>query len=457
MSLDSGQHKATLTEGNVWKNIWQLSWPLLIVMVLNFVVGFTDIYVAGLIGPQVQAAVGFIGQLYFLVVIIANAASIGTLAMVSRSTGAEDIQRSLHIARQALMFGLAGAVGLTVICLLLYRQIIPFAGAPMEIREMAGDLFRIFVLALGPNYILIISNAVFNAGGEVMKPLMTMTVVTVVNIIAVFGLVFGIPPFPALGYKGIATATAVSFMIGMLMNLYFFRFGRWKLLFAGPWKIAWETVRKIISIGWPAAMLQITWNAGSIVLYYILGRLGESSISAMASISNGLRIEAVIYLPAFALNMAASVLIGQNLGAASPERAEKAGWKITLCGLFFISLTAAIFYLNARNLATLLSNDPDVIEETARYLRFNMVSEPFMALSAILGGALQGAGDTRGTLKIVGFCMWLIRLPLAWFLALTMHYGASGVWAAMVTSMWVQGILMAARFHKGKWKDLKLE
>lgn len=451
-----GQRESIIS-GSLWKSIWQLSWPMLIIMVLNFIVGFTDIFVAGLINPQVQAAVGFISQLYFLVVIVANAVSIGTLALVSRAVGADDYQRALHIARQSLLFSLVCAVSLASAGFLMYRQIIAIAGVPPEIREISGDFFRIFVIALGPNYVLIISNAVFNASGEVKKPLMTMSVVTVVNVITVFGLVFGLGPFPVLGYRGIAAATAISLMIGMLMNLLFFAFGRWRALFAGAWRPSMETIGKIVRIGWPAAMLQITWNAGSIILYNILGRLGDTSITALASISNGLRIEGIIYLPAFALNMAASVLIGQNLGAGAPERAEKAGWKIALSGAFFISALSLVFFMNAGPLASLLTGRQDVLEETARYLRFNMLSEPFMAMSAILGGALQGAGDTRGTLKVIGICMWLIRLPLAWFFALVLHYGASGVWMAMVISMCIQGILMAARFYKGTWKHLKVE
>ncbi|MBI5075649.1 MAG: MATE family efflux transporter [Nitrospirae bacterium] len=450
------QHESIIS-GSLWKNIWQLSWPMLIIMVLNFIVGFTDIYVAGLINPQVQAAVGFISQLYFLVVIVANAVSVGTLALVARAIGADDLRRALHIARQSLLFSLVCAVSLAAAGLLMYRQIIALAGVPPEIREITGDFFRIFVIALAPNYVLIISNAVFNASGEVKKPLMTMSLVTVVNVITVFGLVFGLGPFPALGYRGIATATAISLMIGMLMNLLFLGFSRWRKLFAEPWRISGETVGKILRIGWPAAMLQITWNAGSIVLYNILGRLGDTSITALASISNGLRIEGIIYLPAFALNMAASVLIGQNLGAGSPERAEKAGWKIALSGAFFMSAMAVVFFLNARYFASLLARNQDVLEETTRYLQFNMLSEPFMAMSAILGGALQGAGDTRGTLKVIGISMWLIRLPLAWFFALVMNYGATGVWMAMVISMCIQGILMSARFHKGTWKHLKVE
>ncbi|MBI5847979.1 MAG: MATE family efflux transporter [Nitrospirae bacterium] len=449
--------QASIISGSLWKSIWRLSWPMLIIMVLNFIVGFTDIYVAGLLNPQIQAAVGFISQLYFLVVIVANAVSIGTLALISRAVGANDHPRALHIARQSLLFSLVCAVILATAGFLMYRQIIALAGVPYEIRKIAGDFFRIFVLALAPNYVLIISNAIFNASGEVKKPLMTMSAVTIINVITVFCLVFGLGPFPALGYKGIATATAISLMIGMILNLLFFSFSRWRALFAEAWKPSVETIGKIIRIGWPAAMLQITWNAGSIVLYNILGRLEDSSITALASISNGLRIEGIIYLPAFALNMAASVLIGQNLGAGDPGRAEKAGWKIALSGAFIISVLSLVFFLNAGQLASLLTSRQDVLEETERYLRFNMFSEPFMAMSAILGGALQGAGDTRGTLKVIGICMWLIRLPLAWFFALVLHYGASGVWMAMVISMCIQGILMSARFHKGSWKHLKVE
>ncbi|MDP2156654.1 MAG: MATE family efflux transporter, partial [Nitrospirota bacterium] len=109
MAETQKQHESIIS-GSLWRNIWQLSWPMLIIMVLNFIVGFTDIYVAGLINPQVQAAVGFISQLYFLVVIVANAVSIGTLALVSRAVGANDLPRALHIARQSLLFSIVCAV-----------------------------------------------------------------------------------------------------------------------------------------------------------------------------------------------------------------------------------------------------------------------------------------------------------------------------------------------------------
>jgi putative MATE family efflux protein len=213
-----------------------------------------------------------------------------------------------------------------------------------------------------------------------------------------------------------------------------------------------ETIRKVITFGWPAAVLQIAWNAGTIVLYHILGRLGQGSVTALAAITNGLRIEAVIYLPAFALNMAASVLVGQNLGAARPARAEKVGWRIAQAGVLLMSFMAVIIFIWAERFASLVTNDPLVLDETARYLRINMLSEPFMAISSVLGGGLQGAGDSRGAMWVIVIAMWFIRLPLAYLLTLVLGYGATGAWVAMISSMMVQGLLMAMRFRKGKWK-----
>ena len=152
--------------------------------------------------------------------------------------------------------------------------------------------------------------------------------------------------------------------------------------------------------------------------------------------------------------MAASVLVGQNLGARDAERAERLGWKISTAGVALISVMAVIIFIWAHYFASILAKNTAVLEETTRYLRINMVSEPFMALGIVLAGCLQGAGDTKGTMWIIVCAIWFIRLPLAYLLALVMGYAALGVWVAMVVSMVIQGVLMTWRFHKGKWKEL---
>jgi putative MATE family efflux protein len=429
---------------------------MLLIMVLNFLVGMTDVYVAGFISPEVQAVVGFVSQIFFLNIIVANAISVGSIALLARSIGAGDFGGAVKIARQSLIFGILAAIVLMMAGLLFYREIIGIAGFPENIRDIAARFVRIFALSLGPNYILIISNAVFRASGEVKKVLFTMSLVSVVNIAGNFVLVFGIPPFPGMGYTGIAVATALSVTAGMTANFILFARSRWKAIYRAPAALSGKVISRIISLSWPAALLQIAWNAGSIVLYNILGRLGSVSITALASLTNGLRIEAIVYLPAFALNMAAAVLVGQHMGAKDIGRATQVGWKMALSGIALVSAMAIIIFIWAEDFASIVAGNPAVLKETARYLRFNMVSEPFMALSSILGGGLQGAGDTRGTMRVIVIAMWVIRLPLAWLLAIGFGYGAPGVWTAMVTSMAIQGILMGNRFHRGLWKKIIL-
>jgi Na+-driven multidrug efflux pump len=142
------------------------------------------------------------------------------------------------------------------------------------------------------------------------------------------------------------------------------------------------------------------------------------------------------------------------------------GWNITLVGVVLLSLVAFVIFIRAHFFASILAKEAAVLEETTRYLRINMISVPFMALSLILGGGLQGAGDTKGAMWVILIGMWFIRLPLAFLVALILGYflvalilgyGATGVWVVMVTSMTFQGTLMALRFGKGRWKGLKVD
>jgi len=438
-----------LTSGSPWRNIWQMSWPMVLIMLFNFVVMFVDVYVAGLISPAVQAAVGFVSQIYFLVIILANAISIGTVAIVSRAIGASDFPDALSVAKQSLVFGASVAAALTIVVALFCRDIVEFAGFPPETQEIAGDFLRIFGFALGPNYLLLIANAVFRASGEPLKPLLTMFLVAVINVAAVWYLVF----HAEFGYRGIAIANAIALCAGSLITFLLFLRSRWGPLCRGPFLFTLTAVKRIFSISWPSAALQIAWNAGTIILYNMLGRLGGESITALAALTSGLRIEAILFMPVFALNMAASVLMGQNLGAGNPERAQELGWKTAAAGAVCVSIPAIGIFFAADRVASLLAHDASVLEETIRYLRYNMAVAPIMALSVILGGGLQGAGDTRGTMWVIIRAMWLVRLPLAAILTFWVGLGAQGVWIAMVASMVVQTVLMVRRFQSGVWKQ----
>ena len=443
------------TSGSLWENIWKISWPMLLVMLLNFFVGITDVYVAGFLGPEVQAVVGYVGQIYFFIIVVANALSIGTVAIASRAVGAGHEDEAFNAVRQSLYFGLLCAAALSVSAFLLSGPLLypaKFTGASAFI---ARDFLAIFAVALMPNYLVIIANAVFRAGGEVKRSLASMTVISVCNIALNFLLVFGLGPFRGIGYRGIALATAISMVIGTAVCLVLLARSRWRGLFHGLWHITGGFIRRIIRVSWPSALIQISWNAGNIVLYAILAQLASGSITAMAALTNGLRVEAAIYLPAFAFHMSAAVLTGQNLGAGDSLRAERLGGKITLACVLFVSAMSLPVLIWPGAFSSLVSQDSGVIEETARYLRITMLVEPFMAVSVVLGGCLQGAGDTRGAMAVIVMTLWGMRLPLAFLLAVVLGLGAVGVWIAMAVSMVVQSIGMTLRFRNGRWKELK--
>jgi putative MATE family efflux protein len=450
-TLDAGPAQEFI-EGSIWKGIFRMSWPMLLIMLLNFLVGFTDIYVAGLLGPDVQAAVGFIEQLYFLLIILGNAISIGSVAIVSRAVGAGDQEEAKQASRQCLGFGLIIALVLMIAGLGIPRIIVAAAGFPREISEMAVVFLRIFSLSLGFNYFLTISSAILRALGSPEKPLVSMSIFAALNLVLDFALVFGWFPFPRLGYAGIAVATSASVIAATAINILFLRKLHWSSLFRKLFRLNRLFVRRLVSVTWPMALVMIAWNAGTVVLYNILAHLREGYIESMAAYANGLRIEAIIFLPAFAFNMAASVLVGQNLGAQKVDRAARLGWQIALTSGITLGLLAAVLFIFAREIASILAQDPVVLNETVIYLRYNLVVAPIMAMSLTFSGGLQGAGDTRGVMIVIITAMWAIRLPLAYFLGVVVDWGAKGVWSAMISSMTIQGALMVMRFHLGKWK-----
>ena len=445
-----------LTQGSIGRAIFKMSWPMLLIMLFNFIVGFTDIYVAGLLGSEVQAAVGFIEQLYFLLVILANAISTGSVAIVSRAAGAGDMAKARDASRQSLGFGMLIAIVLMAAGLGLPEIIVSVAGFPEEIFHMAVVFLRIFAVSLGFNYFLIISNAVLRALGTPQKPLLSMGIYAALNVVLDFVLVFGLGPFPHLGYAGIALATTISVVVATAVNVLFIVNLGWASLFRSLLRMTRHYVHRLVNISWPMALVMIAWNAGTVVLYNILARLREGHIEAMAAYATGLRIEAILFMPAFALNMAASVLVGQNLGAQRPDRAVRVGWQIAITSATLLAGMAVPLFIFAPQAASLLTGDPMVLRETVTYLHYNLLATPLMAFSLSFGGGLQGAGDTRGVMLVIIFAMWLVRMPLAYILGIELDWGPRGVWTAMITSMAIQGTLMCLRFHLGKWKTLKV-
>jgi putative MATE family efflux protein len=442
-----------LTGQTSWAELWHLSWPLVGSMLLQFSVGLADVYVAGRFSPEVQGAVGFASQLLFFFTVIANALGVGLVAVIARRQGACELGALWQAARQGLLMAVLLTAPVAILGSLWIPESLLHLALPPSVVAAAQGLLPWYAASLLPQGVLLVANAVFRARGSTLLVLLASAVAAAVNLAGDFGLAFGLWGLPALGPPGIAVATAASSLAGGALAVgILFRQG----LGWGGWRLEPFLAKRLLQLGWPVGLLQAGWQLGSLVLYAILGQLPLQAVAATAALTNGLRIEAILYLPAYALNMVAAVLVGSALGAQNERRAERSGWRLAGAGALVLSLMALPIFIFSRELAGLITPDPVVRELTHLYLRFNMVSQPFMAIGVCLGGALEGAGDTRGTMKVVLGALWVVRIPLAAGLALATPLRATGVWLAMVVSMVLQCFLMMHRFRKGGWKKIRI-
>ena len=430
---------------------WSMGWPMILIMFFHFSIGMADVYVAGYLGTDVLAAVGYVGQVYWTLMILANGITVGTVSMISQAYGAHSREAVSHITAHSLILGVAISGVLTVLAQIFPAAIVRITGMPAGIQEIAGHFIRIFSLVLVPTYVMVITSGVLRSSGRIRITMINSMLGSLVNIAGDLILGFGWGPIPAMGYIGIAWATAAGTTLGMVLNLFFILRGPDRLRLGCLVRPVAHCMKNLARLGIPSALQQTAWNAGTLVIYFLVGQLKGGEITALAAMTAGVRIEAIIFLPIFALNMAAAVLTGNRLGIGD-ETGARYGAKVTavLCLAIILVPIGAIFVF-ARELSSWLTQDPAVLEEMVRYLRINMVGMPFLAVGISLSGALQGAGDTIATMRIVFTGMWLFRIP---FILLVIHVvktGAIGVWWAMTLSMIIMCGLLINRFRGDAW------
>ncbi len=439
--------KRLLNDTGILKESWAVSWPMAVIMFFIFLIGFSDVYVAGMFGKEVQAAYGLSSQIYFILSIIVFALTVGAVSILSRlftSGEKEEFNRTLD---STLLLTFCCGLVASVIGLIFSAPVIRALDVPGELKSMAIDFLRIYSAGLLFNYALIATNGILRACQMIKRSLWTMFVVCLLNIILNFTFAFGTP----LGYQGIAVATVVSSIIGVLINMIFVR-----RLMDGFYKFSWKAAIKIFHIGWPAGLLQVLWQLAALVLYLVLSKLPLHNVEILAAFTNGLKVESAIFLPAFAFNLAAAVLTGNLLGGKKSQQAFHSGLVTAALGVGIVSVLSVLGMVFARPIALLLSKNETVVFECVRYIRISLIFEPFMAWGVILGGCLNGAGDTRGVMKVVSLSIWLVRLPLSYLFGVYFGFGAVAVWWSMNISIIIQTIFLTRRYWRRTWMNSSL-
>jgi len=413
-----------------------------LIMFFEFLIGLTDVYIAGRISKEVQATYGFVIQLYFIFIVIANALTVGTVSVVSRLFTSRNKDELTKAVFSSIVTATIAGIILAAAGILSGPEIIKILNIPEELKPLAISFIHIYAAGLLFHYVLISCNGILRSCNMVKKSLKTMALVCAVNIALNFFLVFHTP----ISFRGIALATALSVFIGSMVNLTYVR-----SLMTGEKKFSMDRVKKIASIGWPMGLLQILWQLSSMVLFLILSALPEHKIEILAALTTGLRIESAIYLPVFGFNMANAVIVGNLLGEKKDEDTFKSGIVTATIGVVIVTLMVIAVILNARWIVSLLSNNEIVIKESVKYIFISMISEPFMAWGIILSGGLNGAGDTKSVLMRVALSVWLVRIPLSYIFVVLFGFGAVSVWWSMNVSQFVQAFLISKRYFSREW------
>jgi len=421
---------------------WTVSWPMILIMAFQFFISLTDVFIAGRIGKNVQASVGLVSQVYFIFIVIATASNVGTVSIISKLYGSGDRERYRNAIYSILLTIFIAGIFLTVLGVILSPVIINMLNVPQSIKTISIPLTQIYALGVVFQYVLLNTNGILRASKMVKHTLFTMFVVCVSNILLNFYFVFYTP----LHYNGIAASTTVSIFIGAAINYAFVR-----SIIKGGVQYVFYYVKRILDIGWPSALVQIGWQLGTMFLFIIIGSLPEKNVEVMAALTNGIRIESAIFLPAFAFNMANAVIVGNLLGEGNKEKAFKSGLVTAFMGVAGVTVMTILVVFFARDVSEILSKDLIVINESVLYIYISMISEPFMAFSVILGGGLNGAGDTKSVMVRIIMGMWLVRVPLAYILGIVLGFGAAGIWWSMNASILFQMILIARRYFKKEW------
>jgi len=432
--------------------IWRLAWPQVLMMFAHFLVGFVDVYVAGKLSSEVQASLGVITSSLFFMLIIAISLANGAVAAISQSIGAGNHRRAGRYVGLSLMLGAAAGVLILVVGLPGKNLFLNLLQIPDEITEVARYFLSVYLLMLPAYCLLIVTNAVFRARKEVQFPLFAMIVILIANTIGDFGLGLGMWGMPNLGYKGLAWATFGSVLAGTVFNLAVFSAkGLLRRKTFPPMRWVKVGLPYLFKVAWPAGLMQVLWQTGYLVLFAITAALPREPVQAMAAMTAGLRVESLLFLPGFAFNMTASVLVGHYLGAGKPDEAKKYGIRIWAIGVGIMSVATLVVWQFADPIAGLLTAEAGVREEMVRYLAYNMAAIPFTLTVMILGGAFVGAGATFYNMMIFGGTVWLFRLPLAYALGHQVYGEAVGVWMAQFASQFVQAMVVLAVYRYGNW------
>lgn len=452
----AGDRPAPLTGaiGHSRRVIWSLAWPVIVTMLSESLVGLVDMLFVAKLGAASVAAVGVGAQILGGVAVTMTAVGTGTLALVARAIGGARIAEAERVLGQSIVVA-AALSGLVIVPVIVFATpLVAAFGVEPHVVELGAGFVRIVMLSIPASAVIFVVASGLRGAGDTRTPLVIGLTVNALNVVGNYVFIFGKLGMPALGVRGSGLATALAFTIGMAFALFLLASNRLRL------RIGWRhlalhghTIRRVLAIGYPAAAEQLLMQFGFFVYLLFAARYGTDAIAAYFI---GVRILALSFLPGFGFAAAASALVGQNLGAGHPRRAETAGWHATWMSVALMSTTGVVIFVFAEPIAHLFVDTPAVVAATVSFIHMLAASQPFMAMDFTIGGALRGAGDTRFPLLTVLIAFYGCRLGMSLLVVGVLHLSLAWLWASIIGDYVARASLKAWRFRRGDWQAISV-
>ncbi len=440
--------KPELTEGSIVKNVWYLTLPMMVGILLHNTFNIVDMIFVGRLGPAAIAAVSINGILLGVIWTLIMGISVGTVAMVARSVGARRFEEADNIAMQSLFMAILGSIPIAVVGFFLAEPILKILGARTEVLSPGISYLRIISLGSITMFLPFITSSALRGAGDAYTPMKILGFATILNIALDPVFIFGLFGFPRWGVAGSALATVLSRAVGALILLYILFRGH-SVVHLGLEKarLNLEMMWRIAKIGIFGSLQMVMLNISNLVLMRIVAIYGTFAIAAYGI---GMRVVFIVIMPGFGLAQSAATLVGQNLGAEKPARAEKSAW--IAAGFYEIIMVGSAVFLIicARNIVSVFNLNPEIVKIGSSYIRFISLTFFFMALSIVLSRAMNGAGDTLSPMVITAISVFVLRIPLVLFLAKGL--ATNGIWMGTAISNVAQGLIITFWFTRGRWK-----
>ncbi|MGA2353843.1 MAG: MATE family efflux transporter [Terriglobales bacterium] len=444
-----GSHQ-DYTTGSLNRAILLLAVPMVLEMVLESLFAVVDVFWVGRLGANAVATVGLTESLLSLVFAVGIGLSLSTTAMVARRIGEKDPQGAAVAGVQAIVLGLVTSIVIGIPCFVYAPQLLRLMGASGDIVATGSGYARIALGGSGAILMLFLNNAIFRGAGDAAIAMRLLWVSNIINLILDPCLIFGLGPFPRLGVTGAALATFTGRSIGVGYQFYRLLRGSERIrILTRQIRVDVSVLLRLVRVSLTGILQFAIAHTSWIGLVRIVSVFGAA---ALAGYTIAIRVVIFVILPSWGLSNAAATLVGQNLGANKPERAEQAVWRTGFYNMLFLGSVGVFFILMAEPIARLFTHDAAVIPLAATCLRIISYGNIGYAYGMVMLQAFNGAGDTVTPTIVNFFGFWVVEIPLAYWLAIPMGLHSNGAFIAIVVAECSIAATSAVLFKRGKWK-----